>query len=221
MIANKFVLLHTLPPLIRLFSQLVPEVMPDLKPVHILDEPLLDRINRRGGLTPDDAERVQQHRVIAGDIAAGVILVTCSTVSPCVDQVRAWPGIPILKIDEAMIAEAVRLGQRIGVVATAASTLEPSRQMLFAQSQLTGRSITVEFKLVEGALAAFLAGDNETHDRLVRAAIIEISKYCDVTMLAQASMARVIPSLPVAERQVPILSSPYLALAQVRKIIGE
>ena len=220
MSTRKLVLLHTLPPLIDLFSRLASEILPDVKPVHILDEPLLERINWRGGLAVADAERVQQHRLMAGDIEADVMLVTCSTISPCVDQVRAWKGIPIIKIDEAMIKEAVRSGRHIGVLATANSTLEPTRQLLLAQSQLTGQSITLDLRLVDGALTALLSGDNENHDRLVRAAIIELSKHSDVVMLAQASMARVLSAIPVAEQRVPLLSSPHLALDQVRRLIS-
>jgi Asp/Glu/hydantoin racemase len=216
---RKLVLLHTLSPLIQLFSQLMSEALPDVKPLHILDEPLLERIKFRGGLAAADAERVQQHRLAAGDIGADAILVTCSTVSPCADQVRAWAGIPILKIDEAMIAEAVKSGRNIGVLATASSTLKPTQQMLLAQSQLTGIPIIVELKLVEGALAALLSGDYETHDRLVCDAIRELSKRSDVVMLAQASMSRVLATIPVSERQVPVLSSPHLALAQVRRLL--
>lgn len=219
MSTGKLVLLHTVSPLIQSFSKLAADLLPGVTVVHILDEPLLERIVRRGGLAAVDVERVQQHRLMAADIHADAILVTCSTISTCVDQVRAWPGIPILKIDDAMISEAVGLGQRIGVIATIASTLEPTRQMLLAQSQATGRSITLVMRLVEGALPALLSGDGATHDRLVRAAVDELSKSSDVVVLAQASMARVLTAIPVAERRVPLLSSPYLALAQVRNLI--
>jgi Asp/Glu/hydantoin racemase len=219
MSTGKLVLLHTLSPLIQSFSKLAVDLLPDVTVVHILDEPLLERIVRRGSLAMADAERVQQHRLMAADINADAMLVTCSTISTCVDQVRAWPGIPILKIDEAMTTEAVRLGQRIGVIATITSTLEPTRQMLLAQSQATGRSITLEMRLVEGALSALLSEDGDTHDRLVHAAVVELSKCSDVVVLAQASMARVLTAIPVAERRVPLLSSPYLALAQVRNQI--
>jgi hypothetical protein len=74
-------------------------------------------------------------------------------------------------------------------------------------------------RLVEGALPALLSGDGDTHDRLVRAAVDELSKSSDVVVLAQASMARVLTAIPAAERRVPLLSSPYLALAQVRTLL--
>jgi Asp/Glu/hydantoin racemase len=216
---GKLVFLHTLLPLIQVFSKLAVDLLPEVTVVHILDEPLLERVVKRGSLADTDAERIQQHRLMAADVKADAMLVTCSTTSPCVDQVRAWPGIPILKIDEAMIAEAVRLGQRIGVIATITSTLEPTRQMLLAQSQATGRTITVEMRLVEGALSALLSGDGDTHDHLVHAAIVELSKYCDVVVLAQASMARVLTAISIEEQHIPLLSSPHLALAQVRRLL--
>jgi hypothetical protein len=40
-----------------------------------------------------------------------------------------------------------------------------------------------------------------------------------MVVLAQASMARVLDVIPEAERPVPILSSPHLALERVRELL--
>ena len=128
-IKQALVCLHTVRPLLRLFDQLADEILPGHKLVHILDEPLLVRARQRGHLDREDTQRVQAHRVLAEQIGAAAILVTCSTVSPCVEEVRKHPGIPIYKIDEEMIKTAVSIGKPIGVVATSDTTLEPTRQL--------------------------------------------------------------------------------------------
>jgi hypothetical protein len=53
----------------------------------------------------------------------------------------------------------------------------------------------------------------------VKEQTLELAQRVDVVVLAQASMARVLEAMPEAERTVPILSSPHLALAQVGQLL--
>ena len=217
---EKLILIHTVPPLLDVFNKLGAELLPDVQLMHVLDEPLLERVRRRGGLAPEDAEQLRAHVAVAEQIEAGAVLVTCSTVSPCVDDVRPQATIPVLKIDEAMIAQAVGRGSKIGVVATIATTLAPTRQLLEAQADESARQIETELLLVENALQALLSGDGATHDRLVKQAVLELAPRVEVIVLAQASMARVLETLSAAECPVPILSSPHLALKRVRQLLS-
>jgi aspartate/glutamate racemase len=212
------VLVHTVSPLLAVFDKLAAELLPGIRLMHILDEPMLEQVRQRGHLAPEDSGRLATHVAAAERIGARTVLVTCSTISPCVDDVRHQASIPVLKIDAAMIAEAVTKGCRIGVVATNQTTLEPTRQLLEAQADAAGKGIAVELVLIAGALRALLSGDGATHDRLVKQAILDLAQRIDVVVLAQASMARVLAAIPEAEQKVPILSSPHLALAQVRQL---
>ena len=102
--SSKLVLVHTVPPLIGTFTALGAELLPDVQLLHVLDEVILERVRQRGRLDPQDAERLRAHVVSAEEIGATAVLVTCSTISPCVDEVRPRVGIPVIKIDEAMVA---------------------------------------------------------------------------------------------------------------------
>ncbi|MFB0546569.1 MAG: aspartate/glutamate racemase family protein [Anaerolineae bacterium] len=217
--AKLLVLIHTVPPLLNVFDRLGAELLPGVKPMHILDEPLLERIRQRGHLAPEDSEHVRAHAAVAEQIGADAVLVTCSTISPCVDDVRSAIGIPVMKIDDAMIEQAVATGTRIGVIATNETTLEPTQQLLQAQAEKLGKEIQVDLLLVEKALSALMDGDGATHDRLVKEAVLTMMGRVDVVVLAQASMARVLDVIPEAERKVPILSSPHLALERVRRLL--
>jgi Asp/Glu/hydantoin racemase len=216
---HRLVMVHTLSPLLEVFKKLGEELLPGVQLMHIVDEPLLEQVRQRGHLAIEDVARLATHVAAAEAIGADAVLVTCSTVSPCVDDVRPRAGIPVIKIDEAMIAKAVASGTRIGVVATNVTTLEPTRQLLQTQAQAAGKEIKVELVLVENALPALLSGDGAAHDRLVRGALFELAGRADVIVLAQASMARVLDVIPEAERRVPILSSPQLALRRVRGLL--
>ena len=217
--AEKVVLVHTVPPLIEVFNGLAAELLPGTRLMHILDEPLLEQVRQRGDLAPEDSARLGEHISLAERIRAEAVLVTCSTISPCVDEVRSKTGIPLSKIDEAMIATAVQLGARIGVVATAETTLEPTRQLLTTQAAQSGKIIKTELVFVDKALPALLKGDRSTHDQLVKAVILALAQQVELIVLAQASMARVLDVIQENECAVPILSSPHLALKQIRQLL--
>jgi Asp/Glu/hydantoin racemase len=206
--------------LLGVFSKLGAELLPGVELKHILDEPLIERVRQRGSLAPGDALRLQGHIALAEEIGADAVLVTCSTISPCVDDVRPHARIPVFKIDEAMIGQAVANGTRLGVVATSQTTLEPTGQLLQAEAGRCGKKLVIELLLVEGALPALLSGDGATHDRMVKEAVLELARRVEVVVLAQASMARVLDVIPEAERPVPILSSPHLALQRVRDLLA-
>lgn len=215
---RKLVIVHTVAPLIGVFNKLGGELLPGVTLAHILDEPLLQRVRQRGGLAPEDASRLASHVALAEETGADAVLVSCSTVSPCVDEIHA--RVPVLKIDEAMIREAVAQGNRIGVVATNEATLKPTRQLLEAQARRAGKPVEIELVLADGAFDAFLKGDSATHDALVRQAVLDVSRRADVVVLAQASMARILDVIPENERPAPILSSPHLALGEVKRALG-
>ena len=216
--AGLLVLIHTVPPLIGVFDRLTAQILPGVQVKHILDEPLLEAIRLRGRAASEDAERLLSHARQAERIGAQAVLVTCSTTSPLVDQIQARVAIPVFKIDQAMIEQAVQLGPRIGVIATNPTTLAPTRQMLLAQAARTGKKIEYEEIYIEGALDALLRGQAELHDRLVQQAITEVRPAVDVVVLAQASIARALENGAVPGEGVPVLSSPYLALEQIAYI---
>ena len=210
------ILVHTVPPLLEVFNRLAGEILPAVKLKHILDEPLLEAVRQRGGLEESDAERLRSHVMLAESIGANAVLVTCSTISPLVEQIRPQIQMPIFPIDEAMIEQAVQAGPRIGVLATNPTTIEPTRELLLDKARSAGKAIELETKLVPNALQAFLAGDGSTHDRLLAVAITDIAPHVDSIVLAQASMARVLEALPPEALTKPVFSSPHLVLEKLQ-----
>lgn len=213
------VLIHTLPPLISVFNDLAARILPGVSVKHILDEPLLEIIRQQGGLSPEHAERLYAHVKIGAEAGAKAILVTCSTISPLVDSIRSRVSVPVFKIDAAMMERAVQSGREMFIIATNPTTLKPTRLSLMETAIAAGKQIQVSELLVVGALDALLSGDGEKHDRLVRDAIRSASPGKDVVLLAQASMARVMETLPHVEYAPLVLSSPYVALEGLREIL--
>ncbi len=214
-------LVHTGTFLAPIFAKLVKEQMPDVSVFNIVDESLINNTIAAGGLTPATSRRLSQHLQSAEDAGADAILVTCSSVGPAVESARPFLNVPVLRVDQPMADEAVRLGRRIGVIATLQTTLEPTANLIKERAAAQGKEVEVVRQLCEGAFEAVRTGDTETHDRLVTAGLRELAAKVDVVVLAQASMARVTDALPEAEKSVPILSSPALGVAAAKRMMAE
>ena len=219
--AKKVVFLHTVPSLVGLFSDLAKELLPSMEIMHIADEMLLKLVLGQGGLSPFIYQRVADHAIAAERAGASAMQCTCSSISPCVDVAQPLVGIPVLKIDQPMIDEALRIGKRIGVAATAPTTLKPTTDLVHQRAAFFQMDIQVEARLCEGAYQALFSGDPQTHDQIVRQHLLDLMERNDVIMLAQASMARVADSLTAEDKRIPILSSPRLAIQHLKKLLDE
>ncbi len=217
---KKLALIHTATVNAATITQLCKEVMPDVEVFNIVDESLLKNTIAAQKLTPTTYRRLATYLESAEAAGADAILVTCSSIGPAVDAGRQQVNIPVLRIDQAMANEAVRLGKRIGVIATLSTTLEPTSALVQASAAAQGQSIELVSHLCTGAFEAMMNGDTATHDRLVTTGLQTLMDQVDVIVLAQATMARVVDTLPAAEKRVPILSSPKLGVAAAKAMIA-
>jgi glutamate racemase len=190
------------------FTELASELVPEAEVFHIADETLLGVTRREGRLTPTTRRRVLGYIESAADAGADLVVVTCSSIGPAVDDRRGFDDVPVLRIDQPMADEAVRLGSRVGVVATLSTTLEPTAALVRARADAAGKDVEVTAHLCEGAFGS------DRHDDLVRAGIEAVAAENDVVVLAQASMARVAVDSPV-----PVLSSPRLGMQRVAELL--
>ena len=206
-------LAHSVAPINAEFAR----AWPECERMNLLDDSLsADLARSAAGL---DAWMTGRFLALVGyalDAGADGILFTCSAFGPCIDAVAArWPGVPVLKPNDAMIEEAVRLaraaprGGRIGLVATFAPTLASMPAEFPA-------GVVVVTVLAEGALAALDRGDAATHDRLAAdAARRAVAQGCDVVALAQFSLARAAPAVAAAVA-VPVVTTPASAVRALR-----
>ena len=217
--SKTLVLVHTVRPLVEPFTVWCAELLPGVRVVHVLDEAIGERIRLHGPMRDRDAERLAEHLAIAEEIGADVVLVTCSVLSHSVDPIRHRFRVPIVKIDDAMAAEAVRRGGRVAVLATSPTALGPSRALLEEWAARTGTAVQIELRLVDDALAALYRGDGQDHDVRVAACVRDFATRADTVVLAQASMARVLDTLDPPP-PVPVLTSPRLALREVALLLA-
>jgi Asp/Glu/hydantoin racemase len=212
-------LIHTSPVLVPTFTQLAAELLPGVNIFHMVDESLIKNTISAGRLTKPTARRVLSLIDSAQQSGAGAVMVTCSSIGQAVSLSRPFIDIPVFRIDEAMAEEAVAKGGRIGVAATLRTTLDPTLELLQTTARRCEKSIETIPCLCEGAFEAVVSGQTDRHDQLVTEALEKLMKSVDVVVLAQASMARVLGSIPA--NGTPVLSSPRLAMESARRQLFE
>ncbi len=213
-------LIHTSATLVPVFGQLCQEQLPGVDTFNIVDDSLVRAIGARGSLTPDIARRVAAYITSAEAGGADQILVTCSSIGPAVDAAAPFAAVPVLRVDQPMADEAVRRGRRIGVIATLPTTLNPTSELVRRRAALAGKTLELTSRLCEGAFEALMGGDAVRHDRLVGDALRQLASEVDVIVLAQASMGRVVDTLSAADRKIPILASPPIAIRHLASVLA-
>lgn len=214
------VLIHTSATLVPVFAALCNKFIPGVKIFNIADDSLIKNTIACGALTPDTARRVVGYARSAEEAGADYIMFTCSSIGRAVETAAGLVNVPVLRVDQPMAAMAVDKGNRIGIVATLSTTLDPTTDLVRRNALQVGKEIELFPHLCEGAFEALMAGDAETHDKLVGDALKAMSETVDVIVLAQASMARVVESNPSLAEKLPILASPPIAMEYVSKIFN-
>lgn len=184
---------------------------PDAVRMNLLDDSLSADLARNGqGLDAAMHERFQRLAQYAVDTGAQGILFTCSAFGPCIEAVaRRHASMPVLKPNEAMIAEAAAGRGRLGLISTFAPTLV-SMPPEFPEG------IELETALAEGALDALSRGNGPTHDALIAEQAVALkARGCERIALAQFSMARARPACEAATG-LPVLTTVDSAVRALR-----
>ena len=213
-------LLHTSPTLSPMFNELTARILPGVRVLHFVDESLIKNTIAAGRLEKPTMRRLIDLVGSTFDAGADATLVTCSSIGPAVDMAAQLHDRPVLRVDRPMAEQALATGSRIGVLATLSTTLKPTADLVRTVAAERGTPVEIAEHLCEGAFEAVMAGDAATHDRIVGDGLMKAMQGVDAIVLAQASMARVLTTLPAGAVTVPVFSSPELGVTRARDVLA-
>jgi hypothetical protein len=210
------------------------EIWPEARGYNLLDESLSADYAALGAITPEIFGRflaLGRYAAAASDgtSRAEGILFTCSAFRPAIERVKADLAIPVVTPNEGAFDEALRLcagrlgGGKVGVLLTFAGSVAPLTGEIAAMAEAIGQPCPELVPAVAtGALEVLQAGDGARHDALAAAAVAALPPV-DVIVIGQFSMARaagaVRAALAAAGRHEPVLTTPHMAAAKLRRLV--
>lgn len=208
----------TTPELIELVEREVKKnIGEDAEIISLQNPGILAEVRDAGYVTPHAAAELISMYMEAVKQGADAILNICSSVgeaADCVQTAAAYIGVPIVRIDEEMCREAVRKGNRIAVLATLPTTLEPTKNTVMRVAREMGRRVEMVDGLIDGAFGL----DQEQFRKLLLDKAAEVKEKAEVILLAQGSMAYVEEDI-YRELGILTLSSPRFGAIELRKAL--
>ncbi len=216
------VVIHTGPVTVDLLKAQFAEQLADARIVNIVDDSLLTDVRSAGRLTArSHAPFIAIWRMPKRSARTSFSIAGASSVGEATDLLRGMIRTPIVKVDEAMADEACALGPRIGVVATVSTTLDSDGSSPDPQKGRRARAIEIRGNGIASRQVhskRCLRATPRSTTRSSSARSSSLPDQVDVIVLAQVSMARLVPSL--GSLPVPVLSSPQSGVASVKRALA-
>ncbi len=212
--------IYTAPALLEPLKNEFAELYPKLRLINIMDDSLIQDVIAANKMTQPVLNRIKAYCEAAEIQGADLILQTCSSVGRSVDLLSPFLKIPFIRIDRAMAEEAVSRFERIGVLATLPSTLEPTVSLVKQVSHEKSKQIKTVEGLAEGAFQSLVSGDSDSHDAKILETASSLKNECDCFLLAQGSMARMEERL-ASETGKPVLTSLRSGLLSLKSYLSE
>ena len=210
---HRIVLIHATPVSIDPILAALKEQWPDAETVNLLDDSLGKDLN-----SGDFERTLIEHRILTlgkyGErIGAAGILYSCSAFGQEIDAAKKQLQIPVLKPNEAMFEEAIKIGGKIGMIATFKPSIPSMEKEFYLLTKALTKKVQLDSIFVDGAMSALAEGDLKTHNRLIQEASTIFTGY-QAVMLAQFSASQ---AAKTVEDQLgcTVLTSP---LSAVRKL---
>ena len=195
------------------------EMLPGVKVISIGDDSLLSEVKESGGMTKNVIQKICTYGLSAELWGADAIFSYCSSMGEAIDVARQVVKIPFVKIDEEMAELAAKIGGRVTVMATLESTFGPTIELLTKTAREMKSKAQFTRCFVDHAFNALSKEkDRAKHNLILAEAIREAAAESDAIVLAQSSMAIVLPE--IKDLEVPVLASPQTGALRLKRILG-
>ncbi len=212
------VAIHTAITMVEPTKALFAEHLPNVRLINIADDSLIQDVIKAGEVPEPVRKRLLSYYNAAIDAGADVIFNTCSSVGDVAIEGREKVSVPLVKIDDAMAEKAVRTYNRIGVLATLPTTLDPTARLVKNFSVELNKPVEIEKGLAEGAFQKLMDGDVDSHNKKILETALALADKVDAFVLAQGSMAKMQDEI-IKQTGKDVLSSPLLGTLQVKSVL--
>lgn len=198
------------------------ERYPGVPLITVVDDGIIPEVMANGNqITPGIVRKLIAFAHENEQIGAAVAVCMCTTITEAVELAGKAVKIPFVTIDGPMLDAAVKAGQRVALLITAATTFRASSTAIKRAAERQGRGdIQLDTMLVPGAFEALnVEKDKQKHDRLIAEFAREVAKDHDVIALAQVSMVDAAALL--TDLQVPVFTSLESGLEQLGAYLQE
>ena len=181
----------------------------DFEYANYLDDGVLKTIITDGQVTEATNRRIQDLYDKAALEKPDVIVCTCSSIGETVEEAGKRLAVPVIRIDEAMARKAVGIGDKIAVMATLQSTVDPTCRLIEKFAKEQGKEVSITKIVMENVMALLMTGNIKEALRILLQEARKVQEQVDVLVLAQASLDSAKGMLENA-CTIPVLSSPQL-----------
>lgn len=190
----------------------------DIVVLNFVNENLLFRANQVGGADEVGLRSFAKTFFEAADAGVDGIIVACSVYTPFVELMKKFVSIPVIGIDNPMLHTAVERGNKIGIIATTASSGPSAKNQLMKMAGECGKALEYEIGINTEGMTKLKAGNVEAHNRIIREEGKKlVEKGCDCIVLAQITMACAAEGMK--DLGVPVLTSPQEGIKAIVSLI--
>ena len=175
----------------ELKEDMLREVKKELGDVEIMNYEIpevFEEIKGMGYVTASPAAKLIKTYMDAIEDGADAILSICSTtgdIAYSMQDAAKYIGVPIIIVNEEMCYEAVRRGDKIALMATFQSSVDPTRNIIKRVAREIGKHVEIKEVLVEGGFGL----EPDKFRVLMAERAKAVSDWADVIVFTQGSMA--------------------------------
>jgi aspartate/glutamate racemase len=195
------------------------EIIPSVKTYHLGDDTIQEtNLSAPIGTIPKiNFFKFATYARFLEEAGVDLILLGCSTFNQAVEHARPMISVPLLQIDRPMMDEAVKVGTRVGLLATLPSTVPSSERLLRLAAAEAGKDISIKTILNSEAFKELRAGNADRHNAMLLESIDILSREVDVIVMAQVSMTALEPMLQ--KTKVPVLNSGRTSVNRIKQML--
>lgn len=193
------------------------DVFPEAEVFNLLDEALF--VDFKGEVTPQLRRRMSQLICYCEEYGADAIGLACSVYAPVVDTAKGLVDVPVVSSYSPVMEDAVRSGNRIGIIASNEGTLKDSVYYLNRAAEEQGKVVETELCAAAELMPLLRTQGEEAYTIRLEELVNQLAEKVDAVLLGQFSMGTALNRLQ-ATCPVPVLSGPHSSARKLKELLA-